>query len=99
MLTEFETYDRDNPIVWKMFLRYTKEYVKRKQDQGIRKKRIKLSAWMVMNRIRWEAYISTDDRFSEFKINNNYIAHYARKFKERYPKWQHLFETRQLKTA
>lgn len=99
MSKEFDKFDEQNPIVWKLFQKYTKEFVMAKLNCGVPRHKIKLSAWLVVARIRWETQISTDDEFSSFKINNNYTAHYSRKFIERFPKWEHLFETRELKIS
>ena len=50
----------------------------------------KLSAWMIANRIRWETQIeviTTDD----YKISNDYIALYSRKFMEDFPEHDGFF--------
>jgi len=59
--------------------------------------RKKIGAKMIAERVRWECYTgSKDDR--EFKLNNNYIAYYARLFTENHPEYQSYFEFRPLKT-
>jgi hypothetical protein len=42
-----------------------------------------LSAWLIVNRIRWETTVETSS--GDFKISNNFIAYYARLFMDEHP--------------
>ena len=57
----------------------------------------KIGAKMIMERVRWECATGSNDE-TGYKINNNYIAHYARLFIKRNPEYKECFETRVLKT-
>ena len=52
---------------------------------------------MLFEVVRWQHYMMTSDPSSEFKLNNNYTAHYARLLMSRNSGWENLFETRHLK--
>ena len=97
--TQFNDFDKSNPTVWKLFKQFTHDYVKSQLDRGIPKKSIRISHWLIVARIRWESKINTVDYNSSFKINNNYTAHYARKFIKQFPKLSHLFQIRELKNT
>jgi hypothetical protein len=47
----------------------------------------------VMNRVRWETNAHADDG-TGFKLNNNWIAFYVRKFNRTYPQHEEFFRTR-----
>ena len=93
----FKVFDKQNPLVWELFCKKVSEYVNAKRKKGVLIKDIRLSGWLVMNVIRWEVNVKTYDNFTDFKINNNYIAYYVRKFITKFPQFAHIFETRQLK--
>lgn len=90
-LTErFNTFDRDNPHIYRLFCKYTWD--------AINAGRQKLSHWMVINRIRWDADVLTETEES-YKISNDFIALYARKFMEDNPKYTGIFTIKQMKRA
>jgi hypothetical protein len=76
-----------NPQVYDLFKRFTFEAI----DRGHRK----LSAWLIVNRIRWETTVETMG--GDFKISNNFIAYYARLFMDEHPEYRGFFRTKPLK--
>ena len=76
-----------NPHVWELFERFTLEAINSGRKHS--------SAWLIVNRIRWETEIVT--RGSDFKISNDFIAYYARYFMALYPQHEGFFQTKQLK--
>ncbi len=83
----FNEYHEKNPHVYELFKRFTFEKIR----QGYKH----LGAKAVMERIRWESPIKTDG--SEFKVNNNHPAYYARLFMRDFPQHQGLFQLRKSK--
>jgi hypothetical protein len=80
---------KKNPHVWKLFEKFTL--------MAISKGHKNLSAWLVVNRIRWETSIETQG--DDFKISNDFIALYARYFMHKYPQYNGFFRTKQMKRA
>lgn len=76
-----------NPDVYRLFEAFAFEAI----DRGHRK----LSAWLVVNRIRWETAVVTSG--DDFKISNDFIAFYARHFMEQHPEHQGFFRTKPMK--
>lgn len=76
-----------NPHVYELFKRFTMQAI----DRGHRN----LSAWLIVNRVRWETSIET--KGDDFKINNDYIAFYARLFMHDFPQYKGFFRVRSLK--
>jgi len=90
-LTErFNQYHRDNPHVYELFKKFT--------FMAIRRGHNRLSAWMIANRIRWETSIETFS-VEEYKISNDYIALYARKFMNDHPEYNGFFKIKEMKRA
>lgn len=83
MKMTFEQYDRQNPLVWVFFKRFTFDV--------IRAGHTKFSADSILHRIRWETTVVTA---GHYKINNNFSADYARKFIREFPQYKTFFETR-----
>jgi hypothetical protein len=54
---------------------------------------------MLMEVLRWNYQMKTEDPNSDFKINNNYAPYYSRLLIERHPDWVDVFELRQLRSA
>ena len=52
---------------------------------------------MLFEVLRWDYYLNTNDPNSEFKLNNNYRAHYARMLMSNHPEWVGLFKTKKVK--
>ena len=87
---EFVEFDEQNPGVWELFQRFTFELI----SFGYRHH----SADAVMHRVRWESSIQTSSE-DEFKINNNHVAFYARKFHDEYPIFRDFFRVRKQKRS
>ena len=75
---------KKNPHVWEYF----KKYSDIARETGINK----CSAWLIVNRIRWEVEIVTVG--NKFKISNDYIAFYSRWYNTLYP---NFFNTKPFK--
>ena len=86
---KFADYLDANPRFWVLFERFALEAA-----QAGRKK---FSAWLIINRIRWEALIRTSDDHYDFKIANDYIALCSRKFMCDHPEHDGLFNTKAMK--
>lgn len=56
----------------------------------------KLGIGMLFEVVRWQTMMRTSDPSSEFKLNNNYRALYARLLMESESELAGIFETRQL---
>lgn len=82
----FKDYHQDNPRVFDMFRRFALEAI----ESG----RERLGARVIWERMRWFSMIETDD---EFKLNDHYIAYYARMFVYFYPEHRGFFTFRTLK--
>lgn len=76
-----------NPHVYAAFERFTFE--------AIRKGHKQFSAWLIVNRIRWETMVETTG--NDFKISNDFIAYYARLFMAYHPEHEGIFKTKQLR--
>lgn len=89
LLNKFKTFHLENPDVYKMF----KQYALKIKATG----RSKYSAWTIINVIRWEHDVrSTGD---VFKINNDYIALYARLLIYHDGTFEEFFELRTMKKS
>jgi hypothetical protein len=87
LMNRFNNFNRDNPEVYELFKRFT--------FQAISKGHTRLSAWMIANRIRWETQIETVN--DDYKISNDYIALYSRKFMKDYPEHDGFFRIKPMK--
>lgn len=86
----FEEFDQDNPDVWELFKQFTFELINAGREY--------YSVDAVVHRIRWETAVQTESK-DEYKINDHFTAHYARKFHDEFPKHTGFFRTRPLRTA
>lgn len=84
MTLDFQEFDRANPEVWKLFVRFAFELI----EAGHKV----LSVSLITERIRWETMVRTTT--ADFKINNNHRPFYARKFMKLYPTHNDIFRTR-----
>lgn len=90
----FVRFHEENPHIYRLFKRFTFE--------AIRAGHKKLSAWLIINRIRWETDVVTKggeydpERGSYYKIANGYVALYARMFQKDHPKHHEIFNLRKL---
>lgn len=85
---KFFKFHRDNPGVFEAFERYAK--------QAISAGRTKLSARLIIERIRWDYYIET--RGDSFKINNNHTPFYSRLFEKAHPEYEGYFTKRKRRS-
>lgn len=83
---EFEKFHHEHPEVWRYFVHFTMNRI----DNGFKH----YSADAIIHRVRWEIDIKTSH--GDFKINNNFVAHYARRFHDRFPRYAGFFRTRKL---
>ena len=72
------------------------ELFKRFTMQAISRGHRNLSAWLIVNRIRWETSIETTG--DDFKISNDFIAYYSRLFMHDHPQYKGFFRTKTLKS-
>lgn len=90
-LTErFKEFDTQNPHVYELFCKYTMEAISSGKQ--------KLSHWLVVNRIRWDSEVLTNTT-EKYKISNDFIAFYARKFMVENPKYSGFFNTKEMKRS
>jgi hypothetical protein len=87
-LEKFVTYDEANPHVYRWFTYFT--------DKALERGHKRLSAWLIMNRVRWETTIETVSA-DGFKISNHHFAYYARMFMFENPKFAGFFRTKEMK--
>lgn len=83
---KFLEFHNDNPHVYELFKRFSVEAIKNGHKR--------LSAWLIVNRIRWETSVVT--KSGDFKISNNAIAYYSRMFMHDYPSYNGFFRTKPL---
>ena len=79
-------FHKRHPEVWDLFVRFTLEMIGRGFS--------KYSSKAIFERIRWEKDAGGDGK-TQFKLNNNYTAFYARRFMKMYPKHLGFFRTRE----
>ena len=80
---DFNSFDSEHPEFWEMFKKFTFEAV----NSG----RKKFSARTIYERMRWFTEIDSGEKY---KVNNNWVPFYARKFIKHYPEHGTFFETR-----
>ena len=78
---------KQNPHVYDLFEKFTLDAISKGHER--------LSAWLIVNRIRWETAVET--RGDDFKISNDFIAYYARLFMHNHPRYEGFFKTKQLR--
>ena len=84
--TAFLEFHRDNPRVYSLLKQFA--------FQAIRAGHKNLGISLVVERVRWETSVVTND--PDFKINNNHRAYYARMFMDDHPAHDGFFRTRRL---
>ena len=87
LLNRFTDFHKKNPEVYELFKKFTFDAINRGHTR--------LSAWMITNRIRWETQIETVN--DDYKISNDYIALYSRKFMKDYPQHNGFFKIKEMK--
>ena len=85
----FNEFHKENPRIYQYFKNYFMYLHKRKGWQRV-------SAKLIIERVRWEVLVKTSD--PEFKINNNFTAHYVRLFVKENPQYEKCFEFRKLQS-
>lgn len=86
-------FDKKRPIVWRLFKKFTFDRILKGFDQ--------YSADAVMHRVRWETAQGREGPYSgegNFKINNNHVCFYARRFMREYPDHDGFFRVRVQKS-
>ena len=85
MLEHVHDFHEQHPEVWDLFVRFTFEMINRGFNN--------YSANAIFERIRWEKDSGGDGK-TQFKLNNNYRAFYARRFMNIMPEHLGFFRTR-----
>ena len=86
-LTAWADFHRDNPAVWELFVRFSRE---------ARGSRDRFGARIVWERLRWYTTIETND--AAFKLSNNHTPYYARLLMLAYPdEFAGFFSTKDAK--
>ena len=80
---------KKNPEFYELFKRFTFEAIRRGHKR--------LSAWLIVNRIRWETMIVTTG--DDYKIRNDFIALYSRLFMHEFPEYKGFFRTKPMTRA
>lgn len=83
----FQQWHQDNPLIW--------EYFKKFSFAAINAGHKRISHWLIINRIRWEVFITTTGK--DFKISNDLIAFYARLWRKTYPEHRRLFKIKRMR--
>ena len=86
----FEEFSARNPQVYAALEQMASQLVSRGRK--------KVGINMLLEVLRWNYYMKTDDPNSEFKINNNYAPYYSRLLIERNPSWANVFELRTIRS-
>lgn len=82
----FIDFHEDNPEVYELFDQFCRDYIS--------KGKTKISAAMIINRIRWEKEVMTSD--DEFKISNNHQPYYARQCVKKNPQYKSFFNFKKV---
>lgn len=87
MRLKFEAFHADNPDVYRLFSMFA--------FKAIHKGAEKIGARLIWERMRWHVKFDTTEH--DFKLNDHYIAHYARLFLARHQEHEGIFELRAIK--
>jgi len=80
----FEIHCRENPEIYVLFVKYALIATLCRKYY---------SAKSIFHRIRWQTMV--EEKESQFKIDDGWISHYARKFMQDYPEHEGFFSVRQ----
>jgi len=83
----FNEYHKNHPEIYDLFVKFTNMATQRKKYY---------SAKAIFHRIRWETMISGE---GDYKIDDGWISHYARKFMDDFPQHRGFFQTRDRKNS
>lgn len=94
----FEEYHSLNPQVYIEFIRFAME--------AIRRGKKKISAKLIINRIRWDVYMMTEEptlfnnggEMKAWKLNDAYQSRYSRLFAKDFPEHADKLEFRSLRS-
>lgn len=89
LMEKFKKYHKENPHIYREFKRYALE---------MKKVRNKSSAWLIVNRIRWDFDIKSNSD-EVWKISNDYIAVYARMLIYNNPEFEGFFTLKAMKPS
>ena len=89
MRAQCNEFHQQHPDVWDLFERFALDMIARGFEH--------YSVAAVWERIRWEKDAGGDGQ-SEFKLNNNHKAFYARRFHRKHPQYDGFFRTREQTT-
>lgn len=84
----FEVFDKENPQIYSYFERFALIAASRRKYY---------SAKSIFHRVRWESMVTSNA--GEYKIDDGWISHYARKFMELHPEHSEFFKTRVRKDS
>jgi len=79
----FSLHDEKNPKIYGLFVKFALQVASRRSYY---------SAKNIFHRIRWETMI--EENGDQFKVDDGWISHYARKFVGEYPEHNALFKFR-----
>ena len=83
----FDKFHKDNPHIYLAFENQVMKAIERGRE--------KISAKLIINWIRWNMFIESND--ISFRINDAYQAYYAREFVKHHPEHANIFEFRKLR--
>lgn len=86
----FVQFWRDNPDVWRLFVRFTNELITAGFEH--------YAVGAVFERIRWHVNIETKSH-DGLKLNNDFRAYYARLYHVAFPKHDGFFRNRKLNSS
>jgi len=98
ILRDVATFHRANPRVWELFCSFGQRAAERDNpgNGGLRT----YGARMIWERIRWEVNVELRGiDGTRVRLNDHYVAYYARAFMMRYPEYAGLFKPRKLSSA
>ena len=81
-IENFNEHHINNPEIYNLFIKFAKMAAQHKKYY---------SAKAIFHRIRWETMVSGE---GDYKIDDGWISHYARKFMYDFPKHSGFFQTR-----
>lgn len=84
----FEKHHAENPDIYDRFCYYANKAASVREYY---------SAKCIFHRIRWETQI--EEKQSDFKIDDGWISHYARKFMDEHPEHEGFFQTRKRRDS
>ena len=85
---KFEEYNDKHPDIYELFKQFALQ---------IAKKKTSYSAKSIFHRVRWETDIG--DVGGDYKIDDGWISHYARKFAKEFPQYEDFFKFRVRKNS